>query len=102
MIAEHFFVDITSLADRHLVQLEGAVDLGTADELAERLASCDDKDTVIDLADVTFIDGQGMRVLADRAAQLNKAGFQLRVVNATSFQRKTFEIGRLAHLLGER
>jgi anti-anti-sigma regulatory factor len=75
VLAEHFFVDITSLADRHLVQLEGAVDLGTADELAERLAGCDDKDTVIDLAGVTFIDGQGMRVLAARAAQLEEPAF---------------------------
>lgn len=102
MRADYFFVDITSLADRHLVQLEGAVDLGSADQLAESLAGLDHKDVVIDMAGVTFIDGQGLGVLADRAAELRKSGCALRVVNASSFQRKTFEIGRLGHLLADR
>lgn len=60
------------------MKLEGEIDLATAAEVGERLATAARLDTgvVIDLRDVTFIDSTGMGVLAQ--AVRNGADIEVR------------------------
>jgi anti-anti-sigma factor len=74
----------------------GEVDLATMaafEQTLERGIDAD-RDLVVDLSELTFIDAAGLRALAAAADHLRRGGRRLRLV------RPTRGLGRLLHLVG--
>lgn len=82
--------------DRHVVELDGELDLGWAEALRAELKRCQLSGplTVIDLHRLTFIDSTGLGVLFDAFERAQASG--RRVV----FTRSSPEVERVLHLTG--
>lgn len=65
--------------DPHCVALQGEVDAHSAPEVADRFASLPegDDDILITMAEVTFMDSSGLRVLIDLQQRAGAAGRRL-------------------------
>jgi anti-sigma B factor antagonist len=77
-------LQISSLAgDPPVLQVDGEIDMSTADELRTALeqAVSADPNVVVDMAGVTFCDAAGLRVVLQVAASMNGAG-PLTLLNA--------------------
>jgi anti-anti-sigma factor len=74
----------------------GEVDLATmaAFEQALERGIDTDRDLVVDLSELTFIDAAGLRALAAAAERLHRGGRRLRLAQPTR------HLGRLLHLVG--
>ena len=82
--------------DPSVLQVDGEVDISTADQLRRALedALATDPGVVIDMAGVTFFDAAGLRVVLTMAASLNGSG-PLKLVNAS-------RVARVLELVGLR
>jgi anti-anti-sigma factor len=80
------------------LQLDGEIDLSTADALRAAIdeATAADPRIVVDMGGVTFFDAVGLRVVLQAAAARNGAG-PLRLVNAARVER-VLEIVGLSEL----
>jgi anti-sigma B factor antagonist len=74
----------------------GEVDLATMAAFEQTLERGidTDRDLVVDLSELTFIDAAGLRALAAAADRLRRGGRRLRLV------RPTHSLDRLLHLVG--
>ena len=93
-----FRLDVDLSSDNPVVVVSGDVDLHSAPELRERLASLvegDALDVTVDLSDTTFVDSMGLGVLLAAKKQLATAGGELGLVVSSPEIRRVFEITML-------
>jgi anti-sigma B factor antagonist len=83
---------------RTIVRLAGELDIVTAPELENALRSAN-SEIIVDLADLTFVDASGLRVLASAGTREERRGDRLVVVNANPLAQRMFELTGLDHLL---
>jgi anti-sigma B factor antagonist len=76
---------------RVTVRLGGEFDLATAPRLSEVLAESD-TDTVVDLAEVSFIDSSTLQVFASTHRRLGEQGHKFVVRNPRANVRRVLEI----------
>lgn len=95
-------VHLTPDGSTAVVAPVGELDLATAPELRDALlrAALDRSLTVIDLAQVTFLDSVGMAVLAAAARRARAAGGGVRVVNASGRARTVLQLTGMSRVLG--
>jgi anti-sigma B factor antagonist len=60
---ESLGVAVVEIGDAHIVRLSGELDVGSADDLTERLAEIGGSNVVVDLADLSFMDSSGIGAL---------------------------------------
>ncbi|APU16706.1 MULTISPECIES: STAS domain-containing protein [Actinoalloteichus] len=86
------------------LSVAGEVDLSTAPELEQELGTAitatDAEEVTVDVAEVSFMDSAGLRVLVGGLRQAEEHGVRLTVVNPQSQLRKIIEITGLAEVLG--
>ena len=85
-----------------IVTVAGDVDLHTAPELRDRLASLGDTGAdhvVVDLSDCAFLDSMGLGVLLGAKKRMARDGRELHVVVSSSDVRRIFEITMLDRVL---
>ena len=77
-------------------KLAGEIDAHTAPDLATALVQLPDGDVVVDVADVSFMDSSGLRVLIDVAARAREAGGELIIAHPTPGITRLVEISGLS------
>lgn len=80
-----------------IVSPSGEIDIATADELGSALA--DNRDTVLDLSEVSFMDSTGLRTLVAVHNRLHGAGARFRVVVPSGPVQRIIEITGLSGAL---
>jgi anti-anti-sigma factor len=86
-----------------VVEVEGEIDLTTADQLAGQIANAAAShpgDVAVDLGGVSFMDSTGIFVLVMAVRALEPFGRRLTVRNARPAARRTLEITGMAKILG--
>ena len=78
-VPEPFHVFETTDDGRRVIAPRGELDLATADQLEARLAG--NIDTVLDLAELSFIDSTGIRVLVSTARRARAEAWEFTVRN---------------------
>jgi anti-sigma B factor antagonist len=81
----------------------GEIDVAVAPELVERLAELFDggnRDVIVDLSDVTFLDVPGVRMLAEAAASAALSGSRLYLLRAEGQPRDIIERAGLGATFG--
>lgn len=83
------------------VAVAGELDLFTVPLLARELDSSRGGDgaIVVDLAELTFMDGSGLRVFLAAAARAVEQGHAFAIINASRSVRRVFELTATDHLL---
>jgi anti-sigma B factor antagonist len=83
------------------VTVRGDVDLRTVDQLSQELhvATAQERDVVIDLAGVTFLDSTGVRALVEAYRSAQQKGRGLYVRGARHWVARVLEVTGVAHLL---
>jgi anti-anti-sigma factor len=85
----------TSLANATVVSVGGEIDLGTAGELGDHLVSAmqdSGGDLVLDLADVSFMDSTGLKVLLATRKRAQLVGGHLALAAAGRSVRKVLSV----------
>jgi len=77
-------------------RLAGEIDAHTAPELAAAMAHLPEGDVIIDVADVSFMDSSGLRVLIDGSSRARDAGGDLIIAHPTPGISRLVEISGLA------
>ena len=80
-----------------IVSPSGEIDIATADELDDALAQ--NRDTVLDLSEVSFMDSTGLRTLVSVHNRLGEAGARFRIVVPSGPVRRIIEITGLSGAL---
>jgi anti-anti-sigma factor len=99
--AENYLkVECEVSSDRRSVylRLDGEVDLGTAGQVEDALSpALDPRCTrlVVDLADVSFMDSSGLRILVVARNALDDRGAEMVIANINDQLRRLFEISGL-------
>jgi len=101
---QDFAVERQSEPDATAVIVRGDVDLTTVGRLSEELrsATADQRDVVIDLAGVTFIDSTGVRALVEAYRAARQAGLGLSVRGARHWVARVLEVTGVATMLSTR
>jgi anti-sigma B factor antagonist len=97
----YFQVAIEPDSEPTRVVASGELDAATAGQLAESLDGLPDGTTAVslDLADVTFIDSSGLRVIAAEVRRADETGRPFTVTAASEPVRRIFEMTGLGDLL---
>jgi anti-anti-sigma factor len=95
--------EVTPLDSPRSYRLSGELDLSTADQLSQVLAEeCQSPgDISLDLADLTFIDSTGLRILLDCHRALGATG-ELILRKPTGEVARTFEVSGIDRVEGIR
>ena len=87
------------------VTVRGDIDLTTVGELSRQLSAAardEERDVVVDLRDVTFLDSTGVRALVDAYKEAERKGHEMSVSGARSWVAKMLELTGVAGLLSRR
>jgi anti-sigma B factor antagonist len=89
-----FRVTVESIEDATLIRVVGEIDATTADQLCMRLddARQSGETTLLDLAEVRFIDSVGLRVLLEATEKVNRDDWALFIVRPSRVVRRLLEI----------
>jgi anti-anti-sigma factor len=90
---EQLSIKITPHVHATVLAPSGDLDILTAPQFAEALDRVEG-DVVIDLRDVTFLDGRGLRLILDRSARAREHGRTLSVVRGGPAVHRVFELTR--------
>lgn len=96
-----FSVEVDESGDDTVVAVRGEVDLYTAPKLRERLeglVEADERQIVVDLAELDFIDSTGLGVLVGALKRVREYGGDMRLRNASPSTHKILEIAGLTKL----
>jgi len=101
MEEQDFAVERVSEPDVTTVTVRGDVDLTTVGQLSQELhtATEQQRDVVIDLAGVTFIDSTGVRALVEAYRSARQAGLSLSVRGARHWVARVLEVTGVANML---
>ncbi|HEU4979188.1 MAG TPA: STAS domain-containing protein [Solirubrobacteraceae bacterium] len=87
---------------RHVIRIDGEIDVATAPALRRALAAAgvEGTDVTVDLTHTTFLDSCGLNVLLDAAGAAERSGHRLDVLCAEAgAARRLFAITHTEHLL---
>ncbi|HEX9855631.1 MAG TPA: STAS domain-containing protein [Acidimicrobiia bacterium] len=91
-----FSYSIEQLGDRPVAKVEGEIDLAAVDGFEGAIdaltAEAGDRDALLDMADVTFLDSSGLRVLMKAHQRWTDAGSTLTIRNPSSAVSRILEI----------
>lgn len=82
-----------------VVAVSGEVDIATVGQLRDVLAAQDAADLVVDLADVTFMDTSGLRLLVERQRAAEDAGARFAIARPHKLVRHLLDIAGLTDRL---
>jgi len=83
----------------HLVTVVGDVDLATAARLAEYLDQFEDRNVVVDLSSVWFLDSSGIQALLAAHRRIERRGGVLTIRGATPIVQKVLRVTGLDQVL---
>lgn len=94
-------IDVSTREASTVITLAGDIDLQTAPQLREQLASLpsEARIVVVDLGAVEFLDSSGVGALVGAAAAMRAAGGSLRLACPPPRVQKVFRISRLAEVI---
>jgi anti-anti-sigma factor len=94
---------IAAMDSRQGLKLSGEVDISNAPDLAASISSCmrEAQDIHIDLSDLEFIDGAGVRVLIQAANRLSK-GRRIVLWSAPGFFKRLLDVLKVDETWGLR
>ncbi|WP_051367888.1 STAS domain-containing protein [Hamadaea tsunoensis] len=101
---EDFEIARVAEPEHVLVTVRGDVDLTTADQLGRQLeaAAEEDRDVVVDLAGVTFLDSTGVRTLVDAYRAGRRRGLFVSISGARDWVARMLEVTGVAGLMATR
>src|SRR6478752_161014 len=95
---EVLFLEVEHDGHRTVVRLRGELDLETAPEL-DQVLSDTNSEIIVDLAELDFMDAQGLTVLSAADRRARQHGDRVSVVHASPLVQRMFRITGLEHLL---
>ena len=97
---QYLEVDVDAEGSPPLVVVRGELDAASSPQLQATLdALVDDAGIAVDLAEVTFIDSSGLRVITAARRDALESGRALRIVAVSAAVRRIFEMTGLSSLL---
>ena len=93
-------IAVQHAGDERVVCLQGELDMSEAARVRDTLAGASGR-TVVDLAEVTFIDAAGLGAILSARTDLRRRGHQLVLRNPNPRVRIVFELADLTQLLEE-
>jgi anti-anti-sigma factor len=85
--------------DRVVIAVAGEIDLATAPDLSRRVLEHRERDVVLDLSEVTFLDSSGISALVHAQQSLLASGHTLRTTGERDHVLKVLQIAGLADIL---
>lgn len=98
---DHFDVEVTDAAVPVVVHCRGGLDFVYTDQLREVFAGIRERNVVVDLSRLTFVDSTGLSVLLSARRTLLDVGGSLRIRGATGAVRKAFAAAELDDVLDD-
>jgi anti-anti-sigma factor len=97
----YFHVTVDTDASPAVVRAVGELDASSSDALLRAIdtAVATGQGLVLDLADVTFIDSSGLRVVTIGVRQARDAGYRFTIASASDAVRRIFDMTGVGHLL---
>src|SRR3954447_6202561 len=91
-------IDVEHHEGRTVIRVGGELDLATAPEL-DRVLSNANSEIIVDVADLEFMDAQGLSVLSIADRRARERGSRVTVVHASPFMQQVFRTTGLERLL---
>ncbi len=98
---DHFTVEVTHAQLPVVVRCRGGLDFAYADKLREVLAGITDREVVVDLCRLTFVDSTGLSVLVTARRTLQDVGGTMSIRGACGLVRRVFQAAELADVLDD-
>ena len=98
---DHFAVEVTDAALPVIVRCRGGLDFAYTEQLRDVFAGITERDVLVDLVRLTFVDSTGMSVLLSARRTLLDVGGKLTIRGATGLVRRVFEAAELADVLND-
>ncbi len=98
---DHFAVEVTDDGPPVVVRCRGGLDFAYADQLRDVFAGITERDVVVDLCRLTFIDSTGLSVLLSARRTLQDVGGAMSIRGACGSVRRVFEAAELADVLDD-
>jgi anti-sigma B factor antagonist len=98
---DHFDVEVTDAAVPVVVRCRGGLDFAYTDQLREVFAGMSERDVVVDLSRLTFVDSTGVSVLLSARRTLLDVGGNLTIHGATGLVRRVFAVAELDDVLDD-
>ena len=98
---ESVVIDLRTEEHRHIILVEGEIDIVNAPRLHERLTAAiesEEDDVSVDLSGVSFIDSTGLGVLVNARQRAKALGATLKLTLPTGQARFPFEVTGLASI----
>lgn len=98
---DHFDAEVTGPGPPVVVHCRGGLDFAYTDELRGVFAAITEREVVVDLSRLTFIDSTGLSLLLSVRRTLQDIGGTLAIRGATGLVRRVFQAAELADVLDE-
>lgn len=98
---DHFDVEVTHARRPVLVRCRGGLDFAYTDQLRDVFAGITERDVVVDLSRLTFVDSTGLSVLLSARRTLQDVGGTMAIRGARGLVRRVFEVAELADVLDD-
>lgn len=87
---------------RQVLQPRGELDLAEVQAVRERLRDlmCAERETVLDLSELTFIDSSGIQLLFEATREAKSNGWHLQLRNPSEAAQNTLKLAGVLTLLG--
>ncbi len=98
---DHFVAEVTDACHPVVVRCRGGLDFVYADQLRDVFAGITEREVVVDLRRLTFIDSTGLSVLLSARRTLSDVGGTMSIRGASGIVRRVFEAAELADVLDD-
>ncbi len=98
---DHFDVEVTASSLPVVVRCRGGLDFAYTDELRAAFARISDRDVVVDLSGLSFVDSTGLSVLLSARRAVLDVGGTMAIRGASGMVRRVFEVSELADVLDD-
>ena len=98
---DHFVVEVTDACVPIVVRCRGGLDFAYADGLRDAFAGITERDVVVDLRRLTFVDSTGLSALLSARRALLDVGGTVSIRGASGLVRRVFEAAELADVLDD-
>jgi stage II sporulation protein AA (anti-sigma F factor antagonist) len=98
---DHFAAEVTDSGRPVVVRCQGGLDFAYTERLREVFAGITERDVVVDLRRLTFVDSTGLGVLLSARRTLQDVGGSLSIRGASGLVRRVFEAAELADVLDD-
>jgi anti-anti-sigma factor len=98
---DHFVVEVTDASLPVVVHCRGGLDFAYADQLRDVFAGIAERQVVVDLQRLTFVDSTGLSVLLSARRALLDVGGTMTIRGASGLVRRVFQAAELADVLDD-